>query len=38
MKLPTWPRAGQNMSNPSLEEEATKEPKRGLKPGKQACL
>lgn len=38
MKLPTWPTARQNMSNPSLEEEATKEPKRGLKPGKQACL
>lgn len=38
MKLPTWSRAGQNMNNPGLEEEATKEPKRGLKPGKQACL
>lgn len=35
MKLP---RTGQNMSNPGLEEEATKEPKRCLKPGKQACL
>lgn len=38
MKLPTWLTAGQNMSNPSLEEEVTKEAKRGLKPGKHACL